>query len=328
MVEKYTLHAITHNVWDNSLEPVLKIRSGDEVELESKEASNGQLNPASTASDITKLDFSKVNPLTGPIEIEDARPGDMIEIEYLDFKHEGWGWTAVIPGFGLLANDQGNVPNDLSGPALKIWKVKDSIAKTKFGDLDVEVPIRPFTGEVGTAPLYKGKWSTIPPRENGGNLDIKYLGVGAKVYLPVFVKGGLLSMGDTHLAQGDGEVCGTAIEAPMKVHVRVKLLRNVGLSKPLFKASNLKETTFKEYIAYPGISSNLWDATKEATKGIINILSNFMSPIEAYMLASVAMDLKISEVVDAPNWVVSAFFPLDIIADESARAKLRNYPVM
>jgi len=157
-------------------------------------------------------------------------------------------------------------------------------------------------------------------------MDIKQLGIGSRLYLPVFVNGALLSVGDTHLAQGDGEVCGTAIEAPMKIRIKVRLLKNVGLRQPLFKVSNLKDLTYKEYIAFPGISSNLWEAVKQATKGIIDILSQFMSPIEAYMLASVAMDLKISEVVDAPNWVVSAFFPLDIISDEDVKNKLRDYP--
>ncbi|WP_084019818.1 acetamidase/formamidase family protein [Vulcanisaeta thermophila] len=320
----YTIHAITHNKWDNSLTPILKVRSGDEVEVETKEASDGQVTPNSTAQDLNKLDFSRIHPLTGPIEVEGAEPGDALEIEFLEFRDMGWGWTGVIPGFGLLAQDQYTTPIDLAGPALKIWSVRDGKSRARFGSVDVEIPNRPFPGVIGTALPYRGRWSTIPPRENGGNMDIKQLTVGSILYLPVFVPGALLSIGDTHLAQGDGEACGTAIEAPMRVRFRVRLIKNVGLKQPIFKFNRLRELTFNEYIAYPGIAPNLWDAVKEAVKGIINILSKFMTPVEAYMLSSVAVDLKVSEVVDVPNWIVTAFFPLDIIINEDVKNELRK----
>lgn len=147
-------------------------------------------------------------------------------------------------------------------------------------------------------------------------MDIKHLTVGTKLYLPVFVKGGLLSIGDTHLAQGDGEVCGTAIEAPMEVTMKVKLLKNIGLTQPIFITKKVKEIESNEYIAYPGIDSNLWNAAKKAIKGIISILAKYMSPVEAYILASVAVNLRISEVVDVPNWIVTAYLPKDIFETE------------
>lgn len=319
-----TIHAITHNKWDKSLKPILKVKSGDIIEVETKEASDEQINPHSVPQDLAKLDFSRIHPLTGPIEVEDSEPGDAVEIQFLEFEDKGWGWTGVIPGFGLLAQDPYTTPVDLAGPALKIWKVKNQKSYAKFGDVDVEIPNRPFMGVIGTALPYEGKWSTIPPRQNGGNMDIKQLTIGSLLYLPIFVKGALISLGDAHLAQGDGEVCGTAIEAPIKVRFKVRLIKNAGLSQPFLKLSGLKDLTFNEYIAYPGISPNLFDAVKEATKGIINILSNFMQPVEAYMLASVAMDLKVSEVVDAPNWIVTGFFPLDIILNEDIKNKLRK----
>jgi len=322
----HTIHAITHNKWDNSLKPILNVRSGDEIELETKEASDNQINVTSSAEDVTKLDFSRIHPLTGPIAIEGAEPGDALEIEFLEFKDKGWGWTAVIPGFGLLAQESYTAPIELSGPALKIWKVYNNVSYAKFGDLEIEIPNKPFTGVIGTALPYKGKWSTVPPRENGGNMDIKQLTVGSRLYLPVFVPGALLSLGDTHLAQGDGEVCGTAIEAPTTLKLIVKLHKNVGLTQPILKCNNMRELTFKEYIAFPAIAPDLWTAVKQATKGIINILSEYMSPVEAYMLASVAMDLKVSEVVDVPNWIITAFFPIDVIKNEEVRIKLRNYP--
>jgi acetamidase/formamidase len=318
----HTIHAKTHNKWDNSLEPIYSISDGDVIEVETKEASDGQITPNSTEQDLLKLDFSRIHPLTGPIEIKGAEPGDALEIEFLEFSDMGWGWTGVIPGFGFLAQDQYTAPIDVQGPALKIWNVKDGKAYAKFGKLNVAIPLRPFPGVVGTALPYRGKWSTIPPRENGGNMDIKHLTKGTKLYLPVFVKGALLSIGDTHLAQGDGEVCGTAIEAPMKVKLRVRIKKNVGITQPLFFTTAVKE--YNEYISYPGIAPNLWDAAKIAVKGIISILSKYMRPVEAYMLASVALDLKISELVDVPNWIVAGYFPIDIITDEDVKKELRE----
>ncbi|ADX83768.1 acetamidase [Sulfolobus islandicus] len=309
---QYTIHAITHNKWDNSLPPIMTISDGDIITAETKEASDGQVTPSSTEKDLLKLDFSKIHPLTGPIEVKGAEPGDALEIEFLDFRHKGWGWTGVLPGFGFLADEQYTGPIDLQGPALKIWKVDERYAYAKFGDLNVKVPIYPFPGVIGTALPYRGKLSTIPPRENGGNMDIKHLTIGTKLYLPVFVSGALLSIGDTHLAQGDGEVCGTAIEAPMEVTMKVRLIKNVGLTQPLFVAKKVKEMEYDEYIAYPGIDPNLWNAAKKAIKGIISMLSKHMAPVEAYILTSVAVNLRVSEVVDVPNWIATAYLPKNI----------------
>ncbi|AWR96828.1 acetamidase [Acidianus sulfidivorans JP7] len=306
---QYTIHAITHNKWDNSIQPIFSISDGDVITVETKEASDGQITPNSTEKELSNLDFSKIHPLTGPIEIKGAEPGDAIEVEFLEFKNKGWGWTAVIPGFGFLADEPYTSSIDLQGPALKIWKVKENFAYAKFGDLDVKVPIYPFPGVIGTALPYRGKYSTIPPRENGGNMDIKHITIGSKLYLPVFVKGALLSIGDTHLAQGDGEVCGSAIEAPLEVTMKVKLIKNIGLTQPLFVANKVKEMEFDEYIGYPGIDPNLWIATKKAIKGVISILSKYMTPVEAYMLASVIVNLRVSQVVDVPNWIVTAYLP-------------------
>lgn len=318
----YTIHSNKiHNKWDNSLSPVLSIKSGDVVTVESREASDGQVTPSSFPSDLLKLDFSRIHPLTGPIEVEGAEPGDALEIEFLDFSTKGWGWTGVLPGFGFLANDPYTTPIDLAGPALKIWKVeKEAVAR--FGDIEVRVPPRPFPGVIGTALPTPGRFSTIPPRENGGNMDIKHLTRGTKLYLPVFVKGALLSLGDTHVAQGDGEVCGTAIEAPMDVTIKVTLHKNAGIAQPLFETGAVRDGDFKEYLAYPGMDPNLWEAAKKAIKGIIGILSSHMTPVEAYMLASAVVDLKVSQVVDVPNWIVTAYLPKDIFPEE-VRPKLK-----
>ncbi|AAY81445.1 acetamidase/formamidase family protein [Sulfolobus acidocaldarius] len=310
---QYTIHAITHNKWDNSLQPVLKVSDGDVITLETKEASDGQVTPSSSVQDLLKLDFSRIHPLTGPIEVIGAEPGDALEVEFLDFRNKGWGWTGVLPGFGFLADEQYTSPIDVLGPALKIWKADDKYAYAKFGDLEVSVPLHPFPGVIGVALPQRGRFSTIPPRENGGNMDIKHLTIGTKLYLPVFVNGALLSVGDTHLAQGDGEVCGTAIEGPMEVTIKIRLLKNVGLSQPVFITKRVKEMEFNEYIAFPGIDRDLWIASKKAVRGIISILSKYMTPVEAYMLASTVVNLRVSEVVDVPNWIVTAYLPKDVL---------------
>lgn len=321
---QYTIHAKTHNKWDNSLPPIFSVNDGDVITVETKEATDGQITSTSTVKDLYSLDFDKIHPLTGPIEIKGAEPGDVIEVEFIEFKDKGWGWTAVIPGFGFLADEQYTAPIDLKGPALKIWDVKNNYAYAKFGDLKVKIPTYPFPGVIGVALPQRGKFSTIPPRENGGNMDIKHLTEGSKLYLPVFVKGALLSVGDTHLAQGDGEVCGTAIEAPLEVTMKIRIIKNLGLTQPVFYTNKVKKMEFEEYLAYPGIDSNLWVASKKAIKGIISILSKYMTPVEAYMLASVAVNLRISEVVDVPNWIVTAYLPLDIFEDESIKNELKD----
>ncbi len=317
----YAIHANTiHNKWDSSLKPVISVKPGETITIDSREASDGQVVPSSTASDLLKLDFSIIHPLTGPIEIVGAEPGDALEIEFLNFQTKGWGWTGVLPGFGFLANEPYTTPIDLSGPALKIWKVENE-ATAKFGDLEIRIPSRPFPGVIGTGLATRGRFSTIPPRENGGNMDVKHLTKGAKLFLPVFVKGALLSLGDTHVAQGDGEVCGTAIEAPMEVTIKVSLHKNAGISQPIFETNSVNDSAFREYLAYPGIDPNLWEAAKKSIKGIISILSSFMTPVEAYMLASVAVDMKVSQVVDVPNWIVTAYLPKEIFP-EDARSKI------
>ncbi|BCU71593.1 acetamidase/formamidase family protein [Stygiolobus caldivivus] len=321
---QYTIHAKTHNKWDSSLPPIFSISDGDIITVETKEASDGQISPSSTDRELYNLDFDRIHPLTGPIEIRGAEPGDVLEIEFIDFKDKGWGWTAVIPGFGFLSDEQYTAPIDLKGPSLKIWNVKNNNAYAKFGEIEVKIPTYPFPGVIGVALPQRGKLSTIPPRENGGNMDIKHLTKGSKLYLPVFINGGLLSIGDTHLAQGDGEVCGTAIEAPLEVTMKIRLIKNIGLTQPIFYSNKVKDMEFNEYIAYPGIDSNLWVASKKAIKGIISILSKYMAPVEAYMLASVAVNLRVSQVVDVPNWIVTAYLPLDIFENDTVKNEIKE----
>jgi acetamidase/formamidase len=281
-------------------------KPGETVEFHPVDSSGGQLTAASTVADIGKLDFGKVNPVAGPVHIDGAEPGDAIKVTLLDFTPLGWGWTANIPGFGLLADH-------FKEPALHIWTY-DTYAMTPaaYGP-GGRVPLKPFCGTIGLAPAEPGTHSIVPPRRMGGNMDIRDMAAGTELYLPVEVKGGLFSVGDTHATQGDGEVCGTAIESPCALAARFELVKGANLKFPRFTTPGpvARHMDYKGYEATTGIGPDLMEASKAAVMGMVELLSreHHMSEVEAYMLCSVAGDLRISEIVDIPNWVVSFYFP-------------------
>jgi acetamidase/formamidase len=304
---KYRLtDAQTHCRWDQSIAPLITVGSGEVVELETKEASDKQIVPGSSVDVLATLDFSVIHPLTGPVAVAGAEPGDVLEVEVLDIRPKEWGWTGIIPGFGLLADD-------FPEPYLKVWELEGDHAYFKPG---IRIPLEPFCGVMGVAPAEPGSLDTIPPRLNGGNIDIKQLVKGSKLYLPVLYPGANFSLGDVHAAQGDGEVCGTAIEAPMIVTVRFDLHKDGSIPElQYFTPGNASEkTNTKGFYVTTGHSPDLYQAAQNATRHMITHLTkNYdLTRHEAYALCSVAVDLRISEIVDAPNWIVSAFLPLDI----------------
>lgn len=295
-----------HHGWDNSLKPVLTVAPGDVIDLETIDSSGGQITPDWTVADMGKLDFAKVNPTTGPIHIDGAEPGDAVKVTLVSYRPSGWGWTANIPGFGLLADQ-------FKEPALHIWKYDaQSLAPAMFGSL-ASVPLKPFAGTIGLAPAEKGLHSVVPPRRMGGNMDIRDMAAGTELYLPVEVKGALFSLGDTHAAQGDGEVCGTAIESPMDVTVKLELVKGANLAFPRFRTPGpvTRHLDAKGYDVTTGIGADLMEGAKAAVSGMVDLLTqrHKISAVDAYMLCSVCGDLRISEIVDMPNWVVSFYFP-------------------
>jgi acetamidase/formamidase len=303
----HTIHGEHHHFgWDRDLAPVLTIAPGATVEFECLDAAGGQFSPSSTVEDLVKLDFGKVNPVTGPILIDGARPGDALKVTIREFKPSGFGWTANIPGFGLLADQ-------FKDPALHIWSYdKATLAPAVFSPVG-RVPLKPFNGVIGVAPAEHGNHSVVPPRRVGGNLDIRDLAAGAELYLPIEVAGALFSVGDTHAAQGDGEVCGTAIESPMNVVLSFDLIRGANLKTPRFTTPGpvARHLDVKGYEVTTGIGPDLMEAARAAVSNMIDLLSARynMRPVDAYMLCSVCADLRISEIVDQPNWVVSFYFP-------------------
>ena len=303
----HTIHKDCHHFgWDNSIEPVLSVGPGETVEISTVDSSGGQLTPDSTVNDLATLSFDKVNPVTGPIFIEGAAPGDAVALTFLGLKPSGWGWTANIPGFGLLADQ-------FPDPALHVWSYDAaSLSPAAYGP-GGRLPLKPMIGTVGLAPAELGVHSVVPPRRMGGNMDIRDNGIGTTLYLPVEVEGGLLSLGDTHAAQGDGEICGTALESPMDVAVKVDLLKAANLPYPRFETEGpvTRHLDTKGYQASTGIGEDLMRAARDAVSDMIDWITGTtgMPAIDAYMLCSVCGDLRISEIVDIPNWVVSFYFP-------------------
>ena len=304
---KHTIHKEhSHLGWDNSFAPQLTIAPGETVEFDTVDASGGQLGPDSTVEDVANLDFAKVNPVTGPVFIDGAEPGDAVKVTLLEFGASGWGWTASIPGFGLLADQ-------FPDPALNLWRYDPvSLAPAAYGP-GGKVPLKPFCGTIGVAPAEPGPQSIVSPRRVGGNMDIRDLSAGSQLYLPVEVPGALFSVGDTHAAQGDGEVCGTAIESSMKIAARFDLVKDANLAFPRFTTAGPVSRHFddKGYEVTTGIGPDLFEGARAALSGMIDLLSarHGLAAVEAYMLCSVAADLRISEIVDQPNWVVSLYFP-------------------
>jgi acetamidase/formamidase len=295
-------------VWDNAIEPVLSVASGEEVMLHVRDASDEQISPGSGVDAVAGLDFSHVNPVSGPVEVRGARAGDTLAVEILEFRPRDWGWTALIPGFGLLADE-------FPEPWLRISQVDAESGRVRFGER-ITLPYRPFPGTIGVAPREPGPHSIVPPSDWGGNLDIKHLRAGTTLYLPVAVDGARFSVGDTHAAMGDAEVCGTAVETAMDITVRLSVRRDMSITAPQYHlaAGALAETETSPYHVCTGVAPDLMEASRRATRAMIDhiVQRHGLERQEAYALCSVACDLRIHELVDAPNWVVGVFLPEDI----------------
>lgn len=292
--------------WSRDYEPATTVTSGAEVHLEILDASGGQITSGADSSAVSALDFARVNPVTGPVYIEGARAGDVLQIDILNLAPRTEGWTALIPGFGLLADD-------FPEPWLHVWEIDKGLAHFVEG---ITVPVRPMCGVLGVAPAEAGEHSIVPPRRVGGNMDIPQLGVGATLYLPIEVDGALFSAGDTHAAQGDGEVCGTGIESSMDLDVRLTVRTDLSIDGPEYSVPDMSARETGAAYACTGIAPDLMDASKQAIRAMIRHLQRTTSLDEraAYALCSVAVNLRISQLVDAPNWLVSAFLPHDVVA--------------
>src|SRR4029453_2478858 len=254
-----------HLVWDPAIPAVATVGSGDVVELDCLDASFGQLNAESTNATLATLDFERVDQVTGPVAVEGGEPGDTLQVDLLEFEPADWGWTASIPGFGLLADD-------FPDPVYKVTRLEAGADRVEFWP-GIRIPVAPFCGVIGVAPA-SGPLSTIPPDVHGGNMDTRHLVAGSTPFLPVFQPGARISIGDGHATQGDGEVCGTAIETPMRATVRLTVRKDIKVTAPEFLAAPDPNAELRNGRRYStdGVGPDLLGAAKDATRRMIDWL--------------------------------------------------------
>jgi acetamidase/formamidase len=301
---RYELDASSvHYTWSPDHDPIVRVRSGDELSVLTRDGFDGQfddMDPVAFRDSISALDFDRIAPLTGPIFVEDAEPGSTLEVEILSLEPVGDGHVVVWPEWcGFDFHRPAQTP--ASGSFLRI--AHDDLVRDRVRVGGLRVPARPMLGIVGTAPA-RGVLPTLPPREFGGNMDCRLVGAGAVLSLPVFQHGALLSLGDGHAAQGDGEICTTGIECAMRVSLRVNVNRNRSVTRP-----ELRRNGSHTILAY---ARDLDTATHEAIERMHRHLVECteLDGTEAYMFIGLAGDLEINQVVDTPHVGVRLTVPL------------------
>jgi formamidase len=336
---------------------VLEVQPGDAVRFQLRDGLDLQIRPDSTTDDVIAMELTRGHPMTGPVYVCGAEPGDLLDVEILEITPSDWGYTIIMPGLGAL-------DYRFSEPFVVKWDLRGGFARSEALP-GVAIPGEPFLGVIGVAPspdqlrrftarerslLETGALvmppdargavpgtgpaatdglRTVPPRENGGNMDAKQLTAGTRVTFSVEVPGALFSVGDPHFAQGDGESCGVAIEMAAEASLRFSLKKadqvNWRPTNPMFEytAPTGRAPTSRRYIATTGTSLDrdgnnhfldVFLAARNAVDELVNYLvaERGYTENQAYVLVSVAADLKISEIVDVPNALVSAALPLDI----------------
>lgn len=293
--------------------PLLTIKSGETIDMELPDFSGGLITRDSKAADLKVYNFAEGYCLAGPIRVDGAEKNDVLEIEFLEFEHHGWGYTAIFPE--VEEHNLAYYPEERFEPYIAFWDIRDGFATWK--KFNIRVPINPFLGQVSTAPLMSGAFNPLPPRECGGNLDVKHLTAGTKLYLPVNVEGAHLFIGDPHAAMGDGEVLSTAIEAPLRVKVRVTARKDLhDLEPPILvaKKPTIHDVHNAGYIGFMGVAKTLDEATDIVCHKAMSYFCRklAMTPADTTILLGVAMDLTINEIPDLPNKVVTGIVPLSI----------------
>jgi acetamidase/formamidase len=295
--------SLIHHQWDSELEPILAVNSGDTVHYDLKVAGDGQVWPGAEYSD-TRFDFDTIYNLSGPVWVNGAEPGDTLQVDILELRHHDWGWSAFLPGFGLL-------PDDFPHGYVRTFTLKDHLADFAPG---ISIPLAPFCGTLGTHPGEPAQLSPFPPHRGCGNIDNRHLTAGSTLWVPVHLPGGLFSCGDPHAAQGDGEVSVTALEAPLSGSMRLTLHKK-SISTPRFSvpaASNAIRPG--GYRATMGLSPDLMEGSRIAVRAMIEWLTDAcgLTADDAYLLCSITGDLRIIEVVDAGVWNVAMTMPTAI----------------
>ncbi|MCL4453944.1 acetamidase/formamidase family protein [Ferroplasma sp.] len=294
-----------HFKWSPENKPVMDIEPGETITIRIPDSSTMQIKRNFTASDMRNIDNSRVDAAVGPVYVHGAKPGDVLKVKIEKIETGNWGWSAIIDNFGVLSNR--------FQEKLVIWGIDKNEAETEDQEFlrGVKIPIEPFLGITGTAPA-EGSYGMIPPQNFGGNMDNRFLKEGSVLYLPVNVDGALVSFADPHAAQGDGEVCGTAIETSCEATVNIDLIHDMHISYPRLESF---ESVKSSYMVSMGIGKSMEDAARDALKEMIAILNGHgFTAEEGYILCSVAGKLRISEMVDMPNFVVSMALDKDLIS--------------
>jgi acetamidase/formamidase len=296
----------THSVWDRSLKPRLRVEPGDEVQIECVDASGGQVVPGINVAEYLGIDRTRIHALTGPIWIEGAGPGDVLQVDVLATRHGGWGWSSVVEGLGFLKDR-------FREPDLFHWLLEGEATRSLEPAI---VPVRPFLGVMGVARADDGAFRTRPPGPFGGNLDVRELCAGSTLYLPVYNAGALFSCGDGHAAQGDGEVCINGIECPLDVTLRFRLHKHQPLTGPIVEASErtARDSTSDAWVVVES-GLDLAETARAATLRMLDLLVSRweFSEVHAYLLCSVALKLRLSQVVNEPMYTVSAALSKQIL---------------
>jgi acetamidase/formamidase len=298
-----------HHAWDSSLEPTLRIEPGDTVRFDIRMAGWKQIEQGQSFEE-TNFDFDTLYNLLGPVFVEGAQPGDALQVEILDLQPGPWGWCAVLPELGLL-------PEDFPEPFTRYFDLTKGDT-TELAGGAVRIPIEPFLGTMGVLPDDVEEASPFPPHKGGGNIDTRHLKTGTTLELPVFREGALFSCGDSHAAQGDGEVCVAAIETDMQATLRFGLRKDAAMHTPRFEVPGplTPRTDDGGYYGTMGIHADLMQGAKEAVRGMIELVveRHGLAREDAYVLCSLAGDLKILEIVDAGVWNVGFTMPRSIFA--------------
>jgi formamidase len=347
-----------HNRWHPEIEPIAEVPCGEQIVFDTRDGIDGQIGPESGAADVARIDSGRPHPMTGPVSVAGAEVGDLLVVETIAIEPDSFGFTVVRPGGGLLGAE-------IETPLVVHWEIVDGFARS--ADLPgVAIPGAPFMGLMGVAPSARrlrefdarerelesrggavrlpdergavpagGEASrhglrTVPPRETGGNIDLKRLTAGSRLVLPVDLPGARFSVGDAHFAQGDGESCSQGIEMRAQATLRFTLRKGDELdwrpSQPVAEYRE-PESPAREFIATTGIpidrhgvngDLDLSEAARVALREMLAYLTatRGLSREQAYALCSVAVDLQIGEAVNSPNAVVAAALPLDIFEEQ------------
>ena len=304
------------NRWNRDIPARLTVAPGDTITVEMRDASDGQVRPGMSAAEFAAIDTTRIHALTGPIAVDGAAPGDRLITKILDYAHEGWAWTSIIPGLGLI-------PEDFPEHFIHFWELEETLTRSMPG---LTIPLSPFCGIIGVQPEAHSEFRTRPPGRHGGNMDVRHLTAGSTLHLPVLVPGAGLCLGDAHAAQGDGEVSINGMEAPMTVRIQILLEKRNAPEGPEIDCPGPLDPPIvadSPHRIFVESGEDIRGAAKQVVRRAIKALERHpgLSPEQAYVTCSVLLRLKLSQLVNTPAWTVSGYLPGGVFdADRPATA--------